>query len=416
MRDIRPTTWVGLSVAGLTVVALVYVLLWAPGPPAAPQGAPPMTTDDEVHLVAEGRPLTVDVVGNDTDPDEDLDPLTVTISESPDEGTTSINLDGTIEYTPGPDFDGEDVFGYRVCDSTALCESAQVTVLARVVAMSGDSVRFAVFGDYGDGLAPGAAAVSQLVSRLQLDFIVTTGDNSYDNADYEANVGQFYSGFIGNYTGTHGPGSPVNRFFPSLGDHEYTDGGVDAYLEYFTLPGEGVPSTNTSGNERYYDIVMGPVHVFLLNVQPQEPDGSSQFSDQAAWLQAQLALSNSPWRLVVSPIPPFSSGDNHGSDPIVQWPYGVWGADAVFSGDDHIYERIHREGVDYFVSGLGGRSMYGFDVPVEGSEVRYNEDFGVLVVEACDEGMTFSFQTVSKGVVDQFVAGSECGSGGADLG
>lgn len=289
-------------------------------------------------------------------------------------------------------------------------------MLDRLVETTGDSVEFAVFGDYGDAMAPGALAVANLVAAIDPEFIVTTGDNSYDNADYEGNVAQFYSSYLGNYTGTYGSGSATNRFFPSLGDHEYTDGGVDAYLEFFTLPGDGIETSNTSENERYYDVVMGPVHVFVLNVQPQEPDGTSQFSDQARWLRTQLALSTSPWRLVVSATPPFSSGDNHGSDPNVQWPYGGWGADVVFSGDDHIYERISHDGITYFVSGLGGRSMYGFDFPVDGSETRFNADFGVLVVEACDQGMTFSFQTVSQGVVDTSMIGDPCPAEDATFG
>ncbi|HEU4895091.1 MAG TPA: metallophosphoesterase, partial [Acidimicrobiia bacterium] len=188
-------------------------------------------------------------------------------------------------------------------------------------------------------------------------------------------------------------------------DHEYSDGGIEPYLDYFTLPGDGVQSTMTSGNERYYDVVIGPVHVFVLNVQPQEPDGATRSSLQAEWLQKTMAESKSPWRLVVSPVPPFSSGDNHGSEPRMQWPYDRWGADAVFSGDDHVYERIVLDGLPYFVSGLGGRSMYGFAEPVAGSEFRYNQDFGVLLVEACDDRLAFAFHTLDNGVVDRFEIG-----------
>jgi hypothetical protein len=89
----------------------------------------------------------------------------------------------------------------------------------------------------------------------------------------------------------------------------------------------------------------------------------------------------------------------------VQWPFDEWGADAVFSGDDHVYERIVHSGLPYFVSGLGGRSTYGFDQPVEGSEARYAEDFGVLSVEACDTSLGFEFHSVSDGRVDRFVVG-----------
>ena len=53
-------------------------------------------------------------------------------------------------------------------------------------------------------------------------------------------------------------GSTVNRFFPSLGNHDlYTDN-ANPYFNYFELP----------GNERYYDFIHGNVHCFVINSEP----------------------------------------------------------------------------------------------------------------------------------------------------
>ena len=50
------------------------------------------------------------------------------------------------------------------------------------------------------------------------------------------------------------------------GNHDYNDGGgINEYLNYFTLPGTGVASTNTSGNERYYDFIQDDVHFFMID-------------------------------------------------------------------------------------------------------------------------------------------------------
>lgn len=402
---LTPRVWVSAGVVVLAVIAAALLINTSDETLPATVGSPPVAIDDMARLAADSMPITIAVTRNDTDPDGDLDPLAVVVTKVPGSGATKVNLDGTVMYSPAGDFPGTDTFSYEVCDGSGLCDVGTVTVLPREVVASGETVRFAVFGDYGDGAAPGSLAVSQMVAGLAPDFIVTTGDNSYDNADYEANVGQYYADFIGGYEGAHGQGSPVNRFFPSLGDHEYSDGGVEAYLDFFTLPGEGVSSTNTSGNERYYDFIMGPVHFFVLNVQPLEPDGANRFSPQANWLQTQLAESSSPWRMVVSPVPPYSSGENHGSDRRVQWPYDIWGGDVVLSGDDHIYERIQHHGTTYIVSGLGGRSMYALAAPVDGSEVRFNEDFGVLMVEACDTRVELEFHTLTRGVIDSYSLG-----------
>lgn len=42
--------------------------------------------------------------------------VTVSISESPTNGIATVNADGTIKYTPNPNFVGKDCFVYKVCD------------------------------------------------------------------------------------------------------------------------------------------------------------------------------------------------------------------------------------------------------------------------------------------------------------
>jgi hypothetical protein len=406
------TNWKrALVLIALILVFVLSVLLFPPPGPEAPSGAAPVANDDVLSLPTETSPASALVTSNDSDPDGDLDALSLAITRPPDAGTARVDLEGSIVYSPDRVFEGSDELEYEVCDTDSNCARATVTVRVRPVELSGSTVRFAMFGDYGDH-SEGAVRVAALVDRLDPDFIVTTGDNSYDVPDYDLNVGSLYSDYVGSYQGGNGIGAQTNRFFPALGDHEYSDGGIEPYLEFFNLPGDRIETSGTSGNERYYDFVMGPAHFFILNVQPQEPDGMSPSSRQGRWLQDQLAASTSPWRLVVSPVPPFSSGNNHGSDPSVQWPYDEWGADAVFSGDDHVYERIVLDGLPYFVSGLGGRSMYGFGPPVEGSEARYADDFGVLIVEACDSGLGFEFHSISDEIVDRFAVGDGfCPSG-----
>jgi tartrate-resistant acid phosphatase type 5 len=260
------------------------------------------------------------------------------------------------------------------------------------------SVRFAVIGDYGANNSS-EQSVANLVKSWTPDFIVTTGDNSYGSTSIDINIGKYYHEFIGNYTGSQGAGSPTNRFFPSIGNHDYTDGGrINAYLNYFTLPGAGIQTTNTSGNERYYDFIQGPIHFFVINSNSQEPDGITSSSTQALWLQTQLAASTSPWKIVVDHHPPYSSGTTHGSTPSLQWPFQDWGATAVLSGHEHNYERIIRSGFPYFVNGSGGNTLYNdFGTPVTGSVVRYSSDWGAMLIDANSDCITFKFYSITSG-------------------
>jgi hypothetical protein len=229
------------------------------------------------------------------------------------------------------------------------------------------SVRFAILGDYGSGTANEASVAAEVISWSP-DFIVTVGDNNYPpgaQATIDDHIGQFYSSFIHPYVGVFGPGASVNRFFPALGNHDWLAAGAAPYLAYFTLP----------GNERYYDFIRGPIHFYVVDSDVNEPDGNTSTSVQALWLRDRLALSRSPFDFVVFHHAAYSSSSNHGSQVNLQWPFREWGADAVFTGHDHLYERLVRDGFPYFVDGLGGFSLYNFQpVPVSGSASRFRAD------------------------------------------
>ncbi len=256
------------------------------------------------------------------------------------------------------------------------------------------ALRFAVIGDYGIA-GTQARDVSLLVKSWKVDFIVTTGDNNYMNGSavtIDSNIGQYYADFIFPYHGGFPSSAVQNRFFPTLGNHDWETPGATPYVDYFTLP----------GNERYYDVVRPSLHLFMIDSDAHEPDGISPTSTQGAWLQQRLAASASPFRFVFMHHAPFSSGPN-GSTAALQWPYRTWGASAVVASHDHTYERVVRDGLTYVVNGAGGYGLYQFGPPVAGSLVRYNADHGALLVEVVASGASFKFVNRSGTVIDSFV-------------
>ncbi|MEW6999328.1 PKD domain-containing protein, partial [Colwelliaceae bacterium BS250] len=263
------------------------------------------------------------------------------------------------------------------------------------------SIVFAALGDFGDG-SNAEADVASMVNGWLPDFIITAGDNRYGSDSYDEVVGQFYCDFLtdvssGNFC--DGGNSSINAFFPTLGNHDYSDGGgVDEYLSYFSLPGVGITTNNTSGSETYYDFVDGPVHFFALDSDLAQRN-SANMNAQKSWLQALLATSTSPWQVVYFHHAAYSSSD-HGSYPLMQWDFADWGVDAVISGHDHVYERINQDDILYFVNGLGGRSLYSFGSPVAGSQVRYNGDHGAMRITASAEQMQFEFINRLGTVID----------------
>jgi VCBS repeat-containing protein len=80
------------------------------------------STDEEV-------PLTGDVLANDTDPDGDA--LTATLFRAPQNGTVTLQPDGSFSYTPDPDFSGTDSFVYRVTDADGKSSYATASITVR---------------------------------------------------------------------------------------------------------------------------------------------------------------------------------------------------------------------------------------------------------------------------------------------
>ncbi len=260
-----------------------------------------------------------------------------------------------------------------------------------------DGIRLAVIGDFGDA-AQAEADVAALVHGWQVDYVLTVGDNNYPDGEahtIDENIGQYYRQYIYPYVGDYGPGAvDENRFFPALGNHDWNTGHVRAYLDYFTLP----------GNERYYDVLFGPVHLFVLDSNEWEPDGYTADSAQATWLQAQMAASDAPWKLVTLHHAPYSSGASHGSDLARQWPFAEWGATAVLAGHEHTYERLHADEIVYFVNGLGGRRrIHAFaGTAVASSAVRYNQDYGAMLITATETCLNFSFFNRAGETIDSY--------------
>jgi tartrate-resistant acid phosphatase type 5 len=255
--------------------------------------------------------------------------------------------------------------------------------------LAGSTVRFATIGDYGSN-SSNELAVATLIKGWNPDFIITLGDNNYPSgaaSSIDGNIGKYFHDYIYPYVGSFTPGSATNRFFPSLGNHDWETSGAVPYLNYFVLP----------NNERYYSFTQGPIEFFVMDSDSHEPDGISVTSAQAAWLHQRLSASTAVWKIVYFHHAPYSSGTTHGSNTTLQWPFQQWGASAVLSGHEHDYERILHDGIPYIVNGLGGESIYSFGTPVTGSQVRFNATYGAQLIEADANHITFQFYSIASG-------------------
>ncbi len=74
------------------------------------------TANNDTAIANQGKPVTINVLDNDTDPDGTINPSTIQIESAPVNGNITINDDGTITYTPSGNATA-DTFTYTVKDN-----------------------------------------------------------------------------------------------------------------------------------------------------------------------------------------------------------------------------------------------------------------------------------------------------------
>lgn len=107
------------DVGGLTSTATIFITV------TAPVNNPPIAVDDVTGTQA-GQPVTIPVLGNDSDPDGDT--ITVTAIGPVTGGTATLNANGTITFTPSNGFTGQATFTYTISDGNGGTATATVTV------------------------------------------------------------------------------------------------------------------------------------------------------------------------------------------------------------------------------------------------------------------------------------------------
>lgn len=259
--------------------------------------------------------------------------------------------------------------------------------------------QFVAIGDYGSD-NKGEKAVSELIHHYNPSFIITLGDNNYPNGCWKTidkNIGKYYHDFIHPYVGNYGQGAVFNRFFPSLGNHDWNakkkclKNGILPYFMYFELP----------NNKRYYVIHKPFLDLFALDSDKKEPDGISVNSEQFKWFVEQIKKSKATFKIVYFHHPPYSSG-KHGPEKKMRWPFKELGVDMVLSGHEHNYERLNKDALHYVINGLGGppstrgKSRH----PDPDSILFYKDHYGFVLFDVSQYHLKMKFINTNDEVID----------------
>ena len=271
-----------------------------------------------------------------------------------------------------------------------LAALASAAVLAQsIVALPNrsGSLKFGVIGDNGTGERQQYEVGQQMFKSygtFPFDLVIMLGDNMYG--------GQQPADFVRKFAQPYAPLLAAGvKFQASLGNHDRPQN-----VSY--------PGFNMNG-QRYYSFVRDNVRFLAL-------DSTLMDAKQVAWIEATLQGAKEEWKVCFFHHPLYSNADRHGAsvdlrlrlEPIFQ----KGGVDVVFSGHDHVYERIHpQKGIYYFVSGAAGQLRRGNMSPSRETAASFDQDQSFMLVEVSGAEMNFQAITRTGRVVDSGVIRNE---------
>jgi hypothetical protein len=155
------------------------------------------------------------------------------------------------------------------------------------------------------------------------------------------------------------------------------------------------------GGQRYYTYTLRNVRFIVL-------DSDMLDAPQQAWLAGTLERATEPWKICYFHHPLYSDGRRHGSqvdlrvalEPL----FTKFDVNVVFSGHDHVYERLApQKGVYYFVVGSGGQLRKGDVRRSPMTLAAFDQDQAFLLAQVAGDQLAFEAIARSGAVVDSGV-------------
>jgi len=220
--------------------------------------------------------------------------------------------------------------------------------------LPGTPFSFIVFGDSGDG-GNSQIRLAKVMARRPVSLVLHAGDLNYGRNEFEDFVSNFFT-----------PYQSITRavpLYPVLGNHDIENGRGKLFMDIFHLPLNGPPAVPP---EHCYWFNYGDA---LFVAVDSNLDKDTLLNDVAPWLEHVLKTSSCTWKFVMFHHSPWAAGGRLANDkvndalvPAIE----AGGADMVFSGHNHLYQRtypmlsgkhIQNSGVVYVTSGAGGKTL-----------------------------------------------------------
>jgi len=235
------------------------------------------------------------------------------------------------------------------------------------------SVRFLVLGDAGTGDREQYEVANQMIRYgrvFPFTFAIMLGDNIYGSErpqDFDKKFIRPYKVLL----------DADVEFHAALGNHDDPN---QRYYKPFHLDGN-----------RYRTFKKGNVRFFVIDSNYLDPE-------QVKWLEKELSESGSDWKIAYFHHPLYTTarrGPEVELRAVLEPLFVKHGVDVVFTGHEHIYERLQpQKGIYYFTVGGAAKLRKGDTRPGSLIAARFDRDRSFLLAEVA--GDSLYFQTISR--------------------
>ncbi len=178
------------------------------------------------------------------------------------------------------------------------------------------------------------------------------------------------------------------NFYSSLGNHE---GDGKSYLEILNLP----------GNERFFTVKELNINFIILD----NTSDMSENSEQYKFLVDELKkIDKTKINVIIMHYPVFNSGRHSGHNELKNLLHPLfkeYGIDIVFSGHDHNYEKLYKDGVYYIITGGGGAPLYDLKKKDENS-LLFIKEYHFCKLYFTENVLNIEVIDINSKVIDNF--------------
>jgi predicted phosphodiesterase len=265
-----------------------------------------------------------------------------------------------------------------ICGPTFLVAQEELTLPNR-----DKSIKFAVLGDPGTGGREQYEVGNELwrfYQAFQFTFVIMTGDNIYGAERPQDFVQKFER-----------PYKPLLdskvEFYATLGNHDDPN---QRFYKPFNMDGK-----------RYRSYAKGNVKFLVLDSNYMDPD-------QVKWVEDELKNTGNEWKIPYFHHPLYTTarrGPEVELREILEPLFVKYGVEVVFSGHEHVYERIKpQKGIYYFTVGGSAKLRSGDVRPGDLTQVGFAADRSFMLVEVAGDSLYFQAisrtgKTIDKGVI-----------------